>query len=131
MRYLASTLGSWARSITLNGSIFFSKKRSTLEHRLLSMMIGKPRAEMWNLDWILEACRTSSLIFVNCVLHQFEPVYAILQDQKQQLLALAAESEGNVFQNLSPLRRGTVTWILFMAGILSLPVPKMDCSLNV
>ena len=39
MRYLANTLGSWGHSSTMNNSMSFSKQRSTLEYRLLSMEI--------------------------------------------------------------------------------------------
>lgn len=125
MRYLADSLGTWGSSISMKDLMSFSKQRSTLEHRLLSMKIRKPKAEMRNLDYLLEACRLSALIFLKCVFHNFKPC-GILRNLKEQLINLAAEAEESIIEDRGSLRRGTMTWVLFMGGILSLNSTEED-----
>ena len=125
MRYLTDALKAWGPSISTNDLMSFSKMRSTLEHRLLTLKIHKTKDQMQPLDYLFEACRLAALIYLKCILHNFKPVCAILRNLKVQLMNIIMEGEETLQGELSlatelQLQRGALTWVLSIGGILSL-----------
>lgn len=121
LRQLTGLLTSFDHSISLIELISFDSVRSSIEHRLLSLEIRKPKQQMQDLDYLLEACRLAALIFLNRVFHGFLPRCSITKQLKCQLKELLLEKESQIVHEICPqMQRGYYTWALCMGGIHSL-----------
>ena len=101
--------------------VSFSKMRSAVEHRLLSLpkkfqtVDGKVR-----LDYDYQACRTAILIFTNHVFRTFDPKVAILKILKKRLMGLIQCKEDTAEVTDDSSTAGRMLWILCLGGLLSL-----------
>ena len=108
-------------SVTTAGMMAFSNERSFIEHRLLTLReIIKPRAAMQHEDYLLESCRIAALIYINCVLRKYSPNSTVLKNLKAQLILTIQDWEKSGLGTTSWPLPSSLTWILFIGGILSL-----------
>lgn len=121
LRYLANESKSTWSGASVNDIMIFGRMRSTLEHRLVMLKLRKAPKDMTILDYQLEVARRAALIFLRCVFHNYKPVSPILRKSKEELMIVIIKGEKKGFKQLDlQLRRGPLTWAMFMGGILSL-----------
>ncbi len=120
IRYLSDFLSTWNRSSSMNDLMSFYEQRSSLELRLTSLLIRKPKEYMKQMDYILEAYRIAALIYIQYVMYNAVPLCPTLQSLKTQLINLTLEAGGELVDDNNRLQHGSVIWILFMGGILYL-----------
>ena len=122
-RYMERKRGT--RFLTMAEILAFSKRRSSIEHRLVSLPF-KHADEMKEIDYMHDTCRLAALIYMNRVLRSFGPTIAVLKILKEHLIWLVQEAEDRFGisamttppEVLSPPSESI--WVLFMGGILSL-----------
>ena len=122
LNHLTTALRAWSPSTDVDALMSFDTQRSTLEHQLFSLSIRKPKTEMLHIDYYLEARRLGALIYLNRVLHNLKPSCPPLQSLKLELIGLIRESEEHSCgPSCTPqFFNGSLTWVWFMGGILSL-----------
>ena len=97
----------------------FSKTRTSIEHRLLSLLPLRDPMKI-STDCLFEACRLGSLIFINCVLREFSPKIGVLKTLKGQLIGMIQGAEHTCVDLGAKLHLSRLVWVLMMGGILSL-----------
>lgn len=119
IRHLTIVVESFNRSrgATPIEMLSFSKARSALEYRLLLM---KDSTEIMcnESQLIYEACRISAVIYINHVLHEFDPAFQILRKLKERLIETIKAGE-SVFWELEKSESILFLWVLFMGGLLA------------
>ena len=121
MRYLTDATLTWEKYQTTLEIMSYSKMRTAVVHRLLSITNQKPVSEMTNLDYHVETCRLAALIYIKLALHMYFPICAIMQSLKAQLMNLIKQGEANCTIGVGARPQpGSITWALFMGGIISL-----------
>ena len=121
LRYISDCLNNWGRTKTMDDMMIYGRMRSTLEHRLLTLKVRKPQWEMTALDYQLEVCRLAAIAYIQIVFHNFHPFCSILRNSKDQLKELIREGEEKGFRHIDlQLRPGSLSWGLFIGGLLSL-----------
>lgn len=94
----------------------FSKKRLMLEHRLFSAyhQVPFPLLE----PYIEEACRTAVAIYINSVLHEFDPVFGVVEKLTKRMKKII--SCGQVTRVHREEEDGLLLmWALFIGGQVS------------
>lgn len=118
MRHLTDQLTNFDHSITLIELMSLDNARSSIEHRLLSLELRKPK--MQDLDYLLETCRIAALLFLNRAFHGYWPCCPIITQLKRQLKEFLLARESQIIHEVhSQVHRGYYTWVLFIGGIHS------------
>lgn len=100
--------------------ITFSRLRTSIQHRLLSLRLDKATSEMNDLDFSLDICRIAALIYIPRALHGFKPPMAVMHSLKLQLMTAFRGKEENQIADTEGREPGRLVWALFMGGILPL-----------
>lgn len=120
IRHLTLIVESFNRSrgATPPEMLAFSKARSELEYRLLSIpspieFIDRPE------QYLYEVCRVTATIYINYVLHEFDPVFGVLRKLKRKLLAVMQAREEKYEDLRGPSNDVVLLWVLFMGGLIA------------
>lgn len=125
MRYLTESFNRYGSSSTSTDLMTFAAKRSTLAHRLIALKIRKSPPNMTILDYQLESVRLGSLIYLDIVFGVRQNFCSVLIQLKTQLMGVITESEKQGFGEVDlQLRRGPLTWALWMGGLMSLSIDE-------
>lgn len=120
MRHFTDLLNSFDNSITLVEPMSLNDVRSGIKHRLLSLEIRKPKQQMQDLDYWLEACRVGALIFLNRPFDGIWPHCLLIRHLRCQLKELLLEKESRIFHEVHlQVHTGYYIWVLFIGGIHS------------
>lgn len=121
MRYLSEMMTKCSQPQTTLDIMCFSKMRTEVFLRLLSFANQKPASEMTILDYHVELCRLAAMIYIKVALYMYFPLCALVRSLKTQLMDLIeqGESNGTIGTGSRP-QPGSVTWALFVGGVLSL-----------
>lgn len=104
------------RGATPKEMLSFSKARSAIEYRLLLMT---PPDDNQHPHFLYEACRIAAVIYINYVLHEFDPLFRVLEKLKKKLVSIIETGE-RVHQNINGRTESSLfLWILFMGGIIA------------
>ena len=101
----------------MNDLMSFYDRRSALEFNLTSLLIRKPKQNMRQIDYVLEAYRIAALIYVKYVMYNAAAICPVIQKLKAQLINLTLEANDQLVDNRNRLQHGSVIWILIMGGI--------------
>lgn len=96
----------------------FSKARSALEYRLLLMHTPVASPDMSKLH-IYEACKIAAVIYINYVLHEFDPVFRILEKLKEKLTGVIEAGEISPRSLLGTSESSLLIWVFFVGGLLA------------
>ncbi|CAD6577550.1 MAG: hypothetical protein ASARMPRED_008317 [Alectoria sarmentosa] len=120
MRHVTDLLNSFDDSVTLVEPMSYNDVRSGIKHCLLSLEIRKPKQQMQDLDYRLEACRVGALIFLNRPFDGNWPHCLLIRHLRCQLKELLLEKESRIFHQVHPqVHTGYYIWGLFIGGIHS------------
>ena len=125
LRYISNCLNNWGSAKTMEDMMKFGRMRSTLEHRLLTLKVRKHPSEMMAIDYQIEVCRLAAITYIQIVFHNFHPFCSIMRNSKELLMEVIREGEDKGFKHIDlQLRRGFLTWGLFIGGFLALDMEE-------
>lgn len=120
MRYLTQTLDNWNGSQTALETMSFTKTRTYISQRLLSLANNKQALEMTNLDYTVEICRLAALIYIRFVLDTETALCATVRSLSSQLMQLIRKGEANGTIGVGARKQPVSgTWALFVVGSLT------------
>lgn len=121
MRSLSQMMTKCSQPQTTLDIMSFSGMRTEVFIRLLSFANQKPASEMTIIDYHVEICRLAALAYIIVAIHMYLPICAIVRSLKTQLMNLIEQGEANGTIGVGGRPQpGSVTWALFVGGILSL-----------
>ena len=120
MRHLTDSLSSSDQPNAHLEHMPRESMRDSLEKRFLTLEIRKPKEEMVDLDYLLEACRIGALIFLQRAFRDGWPRCLDIRELRRQLKELLLEKESHITQHVHPQEQwGYYTWSLFIGGVHS------------
>ena len=120
MRYLSQTINSWNSSRATFETMSFTETRTDIVQRLLSVANTKPASEMSNVDYHVEICRLTALIYIKIALHVDTPLCATIRRLRLQLMHLIKQGEANGTIGVGARQQpSSITWAFFVAGSFS------------
>ena len=121
MRYLTQVLDNWNGSQTTLEIMSFTKTRTYISQRLLSLANNKQALEMTNLDYTVEICRLAALIYIKVALDTDTALCATVQSLNSQLMQLIRQGEANGTVGVGARKQPvSVGWALFVGGSLTI-----------
>ena len=117
VRHVTGALIAWNRTSSMNDLMSFYDRRSALKFTLTSLLIRKPKENMRQIDYVLEAYRIAALIYVKYVMYNAAAICPVIQKLKAQLFHLTLEANDKLVDNENGLKHGSVVWILIMGGM--------------
>lgn len=105
-----------SRGATPSEMLAFSKARSELEYRLLSIptpiqIIDRPE------QYLYEVCRVAAAIYINYMLHEFDHVFGVLVKLKKKLVTVIQAGEDKFKDFVGPSNDVVLLWALFIGGL--------------
>ena len=121
IRYLSQMGTNYSLPQTTLDIMCFSKMRTEVVLRLLSLANQTPALEMTILNYNVEICRLAALLYVMIAIHMYLPLCATVRSLKTQLMNLVEQGEANGTIAIGGRPQPeSVTWALFVGGIVSL-----------
>lgn len=121
MRYLTQTLDNWNGSQTTLENLSFTKTRTYISQRLLSLANHKQALEMTNLDYTVEICRLAALIYIKVALDTDNALCATVRSLSSQFMQLIRQGEANGTIGVGARKQPVSgTWALFVVGSLTI-----------
>jgi hypothetical protein len=126
IRHLTLVVESFRRTrgATSSEMLAFSRARSKLEYNLLSMptpqrevLIASPE------QYLYEVVRITAIIYINYVLHEFDPAFGVLTKLKNKLKMVIAAGELGC-GDMRPSTDVVMLWVLFMGGMLAVDMTE-------
>jgi hypothetical protein len=107
-----------SRGATPSEMLAFSKARSGLEYRLLSVptpvqFIDRPE------QYLYEVCRVAAAIYINYVLHEFDPLFGVLGKLKRKLVVVIQAGEEKYKDLRGSSNDVVLLWVLFIGGLIA------------
>jgi len=120
IRHLTLVVESFnnSRGATSAEMLAFSKARSALEYRLLLMHTPVESADH-GYHYVYEACRIAAVIYINYVLHEFDPIFRVLENLKRKLVETIEAGEDIRQSFCGRSEASLLLWALFMGGLLA------------
>ena len=119
IRYLTHCLNDQGNLSTRD--VNFSAMSSALVRHLLRLKTRKTAAGMTLMDYQLEAVRLGALMYLDSLCVDRHPLSWVTESSKSQLISVISEGESQGLGDVElHLRRGLLTWALWIGGLLSL-----------
>ncbi|KAH8666022.1 fungal-specific transcription factor domain-containing protein [Tricladium varicosporioides] len=125
IRYLTLVVAGFrkSRGATPEEMIWFSKARSTLEYRLILMTPSNDQSQdRW--FYIYEVCRITALIYINYVVHEFDPAFGVLDKLKRRLIATVNDSESVMEAHTNKIQDLIILWSTVVGGLGTIGIDR-------